>query len=96
MIRFALLMLLALPVWAGPATERYAPVQLQVARAALDRAEQMLREGRGDAARRLAAQASLDARLAWAMTDSPFLREQAAALYRRSAALDLSALSLMQ
>ena len=56
MIRFALLMLLALPVWAGPATERYAPVQLQVARAAL----------------------------------------QAAALYRRSAALDLSALSLMQ
>ena len=42
------------------------------------------------------AQAALDARLAWAMSDSPFLRKQAAALYRRSADLDLSALSMKQ
>jgi hypothetical protein len=93
---FALCALFAAPLQAAPATERYAPVQLEVARAALDRAEQMLRQGRGEAARRLAAQASLDARLAWAMTDSPFLRTEAAALHERSARLDFNALSMMK
>lgn len=93
---FVLCALIAAPLRAEPATARYAPVQLQVARAALDRAEQLVRQGRGQAARRLAAQASLDASLAWAMTDSKFLRTEAAALYERSARLDFNALSMMK
>lgn len=69
------------PLHAEPATTQYAPVQLQVAQRELDRAEQLLRRGDADAARRLASRAALDARLAWAMNDSKFLREQAAELY---------------
>jgi hypothetical protein len=72
---------------AEPATARYAPVQLQVAQKALDRAERLLRRGEEDAARRLATRAALDARLAWAMTDSAFLREQAAELYLSASSL---------
>ncbi len=81
---------------AEPATARYAPHQLEVARAAVIEAERLLRRGETRAARRLAAQAALDARLAWAMTDSAYLREQAAALYGRSARLDMGALSVQQ
>ena len=85
---------LAFPAQAEPATERYAPLQVQVARTALESARRMLRQGREEAARRLAAQAATDARLAWAMTDSQYLREQAAAIYAGSARIDRNALSL--
>jgi hypothetical protein len=90
MIRCLFLLVLAFgshALHAEPATARYAPHQLEVGRGAMTRAEQLLRRGETAAARRLAAQAALDARLAWAMTDSAYLREQAVALYSRSEAL---------
>ena len=79
-----LLLLIAFPAWAQPATEPYAPDQLMVARRGLDHAEQLLRRGDVEAAAVYAAQAALDARLTWAMTDSAFLRREAAAVYGRS------------
>lgn len=87
MIRSLLLLLAAFPAWAQPATEPYAPDQLMVARRALDRAEQAMRRGEVESAAAFAAQAALDARLTWAMTDSEFLRREAAAVYGRSARL---------
>lgn len=85
---------LALPAHAERATERYAPLQVQVARTALDRARRVLRQGREEAARRLARQAATDARLAWAMSESEYLRGQAAAIYAGAARIDRNALSL--
>ena len=90
-----LLVLLAAPAQAEPATGRYAPVQVDAARSSLETARRMLRQGRGEAARRLAAQAATDARIAWSMTESPYLREQAAAIYAGSALIDRNALSLL-
>lgn len=78
------LLFLALPAAAQPATGQYAPDQLMVARRALDRAEQAMRRGELESAAAYAAQAAIDARLAWAMTDSPFVRREAAAVYGRS------------
>ena len=89
-----LLTAFAAPLQAEPATARYAPVQLQAARDALEQAKRMLRLGRGEAARRLATQAATDARLAWGMTDSAHLRSRAAAIYAQSALIDRNALSL--
>ncbi len=86
--------LLSFPVHGEPATARYAPLQVQAARTALEGAKRMLRQGREAAARRLATQAATDARLAWAMTDSEYLRAQAAAIYAGSARIDRNALSL--
>ena len=88
------LLVFALPAHAEPATARYAPLQIQAARNALEGAKHMLRQGREAAARRLATQAATDARLAWAMTDSEYLRAQAAAIYAGSARIDRNALSL--
>jgi hypothetical protein len=79
-----LLLLIAFPAWAEPATGQYAPDQLMVARRALDHAEQLMRRGDVESAAAYAAQAALDARLTWAMTDSAFLRREAAAVYGRS------------
>jgi len=63
---------------AEPATERYAPAQIRVAQDFLESARAAA--ARGDSARagKLAWQASLDARLAWAMTESQALRDDAA------------------
>jgi hypothetical protein len=69
----------------GP-LERFAPLQLQLAR-------QSMREARLRAAadpvraERLARQANLDARLAWGMSDSPFVRAAAVAVAGDSTAL---------
>jgi len=65
-------------LYAEPATERYAPAQMRVAQDFLERA--IAAAARGDSARagKLAWQARLDARLAWAMTESGALRADAA------------------
>jgi hypothetical protein len=60
------------------ATERYAPAQLRVAQDLLERARAAAVLGDFSRAGRLAWQASLDARLAWAMTESAHLRAEAA------------------
>jgi hypothetical protein len=70
---------------ADSATSAFAPGQLRLAEASLQRAEQALSQGRYDLARRLAAQAQLDARLAWSMSDSQFLRRDAARLHEQGA-----------
>lgn len=90
-----LFVLFAAAAQAEPATARYAPVQMQAARTSLETARSLLRQGRGEAARRLAAQAATDARIAWSMSDSPYLRGQAAAIYAGSALIDRNALSLL-
>lgn len=59
-------------------TERYAPAQLRVARDFLERARAAAASGELGAAGKLAWQASLDARLAWGMTESERLRAEAA------------------
>ena len=66
---------------------RYAGVQLEAAQSFLQRARAAA--GREDNARagRLAWQASIDARLALAMTDSPRVRSEAAEVAREAAAL---------
>jgi hypothetical protein len=80
----SLLFLAAFPARAELPTGQYAPDQLMVARRALDQAEQAMRRGEVESAAAFAAQAALDARLTWAMTDSEFLRREAAAVYGRS------------
>ncbi len=89
-----LLVLFAAAAQGEPATARYAPAQVDAARSSLETAKRLLRQGRGEAARRLAAQAATDARLAWSMTDSPYLRNQAAEIYAGSALIDRNALSM--
>ena len=79
-----LLFILSGQAAAEPATARYAPVQLGVAEAALKWAERAMARGEVAAARRLAAQAALDARLTWAMTGSVPLRKAAAEVLRRA------------
>ena len=64
-------------VHAEPPTAPYAAAQLQVARSELEEAEAALAAQEYALARRLAAQAHLDARLAWGMTDSAFVRRDA-------------------
>ena len=72
---------------AQPATQGLAPGQLRWAEASLQRAQEALAQGEYELARRLAAQAQLDARLAWSMTDSQFLRRDAAELHEQGARL---------
>lgn len=78
----ALLLLLlwfaAPAAYAEPATERYAPAQLRVARDLLEHARASAALGETTRAGKLAWQASLDARLAWRMTESEQLRAEAA------------------
>jgi hypothetical protein len=71
------------------ATERYAPLQIAAARQALERAraDAALQDYAGAA--RFAAQAELDARIAWAMTESAALRRAAAQVAEESARLVL-------
>lgn len=62
---------------AQSATAHLAPGQLRVAESALHRAEAALARGDYGLAGRMAAVAQTDARLAWAMTDSEHLRQEA-------------------
>jgi hypothetical protein len=59
-------------------TERYAPAQLRVAQTLLEQARAHAALGELELARRLAWQATVDARLAWGMTESTHLRAEAA------------------
>lgn len=80
-MRVLLLSLLVLGAWpahADPATERYAPAQLRVANDLLERARAAAARGDSALAGKLAWQASLDARITWAMTESQWLRAEAA------------------
>jgi hypothetical protein len=72
---------------ADSATAAFAPAQLRLAEAALERAQLALSQGEYGLARRLAAQAQLDARLAWSMSESQFLRRDAARLHEQGALL---------
>jgi hypothetical protein len=83
------------------ATGRYAPLQVAVARQSLDRARAEAALNDYESAARFAAQATLDARLAWSMTESAALRRSAAEVAAESARLvrslgvrDLSAADL--
>ena len=71
------------------ATERYAPAQIRMAQDVLERARAAAALGDVARAGKLAWQASLDARLAWAMTESAALRADAAEV--GGAALTLTA-----
>src|SRR5581483_7343572 len=73
--------------YAEPATARYAPVQLQVARAALEEARAAAALGERARAVRLAWQAQVDARITWAMTEAPLIRRDAAEVAQRAAEL---------
>ena len=68
---------------ADPATAPYAGGQLDFARSELEQARRALQMNDYTLARRLAAQAQLDARLAWGMTDSAFVRRDALELNRQ-------------
>ena len=69
---------------ADPATALFAGGQLNFAQSELDEARRALLTNDYTLARRLAAQASLDARLAWGMTDSAFVRRDALEVERQA------------
>ena len=86
----ALALLLLLPAVCAAdelATERYAPAQISVAQDLLQRARAAAARGEAGRAGKLAWQASLDARLAWGMTDSAELRADAARVGGEASAL---------
>lgn len=84
----ALLALSSMSAQAQPATARYAAGQLRSAEALLKRAENARARGEYEQARRLAAQAQIDARLAWAMSDSDHMRSAVSRVYGRVAILE--------
>ena len=86
-VLLAFLLIAAPGSQAEQATARYAPVQLRVAQDFLDRARAAAVLGNLPLAGKLAWQASLDARLAWAMSDSTALRADAAEVGGAAAAL---------
>jgi IS5 family transposase len=71
-------------VRADPAVAQFAGAQLAMAEAALEQASAALQANEYASARRLAAQAALDARLAWGMTSSQVLRKAAMEVSRRA------------
>jgi hypothetical protein len=75
---------------AEPATARYAPAQLGFAETQLQRASEASARGDVLLAQRLTAQARLDARLAWSMSESKALRRAAAEIHGRAVALERS------
>jgi len=79
--------LLATSAHAEAPTERYAPVQLRVAKDLLERARAYAALGELGQAGRFAWQASFDARLAWGMTESSHLRAEAAEVGGEASAL---------
>ena len=72
---------------AGSAVSDLAPGQLRFAEALLEQAREAMAQGELQRARQLAAQAARDARLAYGMTDSPFLRRDAVQVHEESARL---------
>ena len=87
MILAVLLCAAAGPARSEPPIAAFAPAQLRLAESHLLRAEQALAQQDYELARRLAAQAGLDARLAYGMSGSAFLRRDAARVHERSARL---------
>lgn len=90
MLMRALALLLMMPLHSLAeelATERYAPAQISVAQDLLQRARAAAARGDESRAGKLAWQASLDARLAWGMTDSAELRADAARVGGEASAL---------
>lgn len=85
----AIVALCLLPVAASgeQAVAELAPGQLRQAEAFLAQARTALARADYAGARRLAAQAQLDARLAYGMTDSSFIRRDAIAVHEESARL---------
>ena len=79
----------ACPLLAEPATERYAASQLRVAEEGLEDAMAAKARGQVDAAAAFAAQASLDARLAWSMSESPAIKREAAKIHRGAVGVGL-------
>ena len=71
-------------VRADPAVAQFAGGQLAMAEAALEQARAALQAHDYALVRRLAAQAALDARLAWSMTGSVPLRRAAVEVNRRA------------
>jgi hypothetical protein len=95
----ALLFLLAFaaaPIQADSATAQFAGAQLAFAEAALARAGEARQRGDYRLAGRLAAQAELDARLAWPMSSSMHTRRAAARVSRAAALLRTQAVVLAQ
>jgi hypothetical protein len=87
LIVFSLLVGASSALQADPATAPYAGGQLNFAQSELDEARRALQMNDYPLARRLAAQANLDARLAWGMTDSAFVRRDALELARKATLL---------
>jgi hypothetical protein len=83
----ALFFLAAEAAGAEPVISAFAPGQLRHAEALLQQAQAAAEEGEYALARQLAAQAGLDARLAYGMSDSPFLRRDATRVHEESAHL---------
>jgi hypothetical protein len=75
---------------AEPATARYASAQLGFAQTELQHAGEASVRGELLLAPRLSAQARLDARLAWSMSESKALRRAAAEVHRRAVMLERS------
>jgi hypothetical protein len=69
------------------ATARYAPAQLEMAQQSMQRAREAMLMGQGPLAAQLAWEASVDARLAWAMSDAAAVRAPAAAIAAEAARL---------
>jgi hypothetical protein len=95
----ALLFLLAFaaaPIRADSATAQFAGAQLAFAEAALARAGEARLRGDYRLAGRLAAQAELDARLAWPMSRTEGVRRAAAQIARAAALLRMQAVALAQ
>jgi hypothetical protein len=86
---FAIVALCLLPVAAAAeqAVANLAPGQLRHAEALLAQARTALAQADYAGARQLAAQAQLDARLAYGMTESSFIRRDAIAVHEESARL---------
>jgi hypothetical protein len=84
----ALLIGLLVPVvWAAgdiSAATRYAPAQLQIAQQSLERAREAALMGQASVAGTLAWGATVDARLAWGMSDSPAIRGPAARVFQEA------------
>jgi hypothetical protein len=71
----------------GRATARYAPAQLEMAHQSLERAREAALMGQLSLAGTLAWEASVDARLAWAMSDAPAIRGPAARVFHEASRL---------
>lgn len=86
-VAFIACLYIPLAIAGDNATGRYAPAQLEMAQHSLERAREAMLMGEGSLAGELAWQASVDARLAWAMSDSPAVRSPAAAIAAEAARL---------